>query len=186
MAPPSPGTNFYPRPPRGGRPMARLASSMRFDFYPRPPRGGRRVLHPRGDVLGPISIHALREEGDAVDAVVHLLVIISIHALREEGDNLPRSAGGCGSYFYPRPPRGGRLKFWAKIRRRANFYPRPPRGGRRAHAARWFPASTISIHALREEGDQSGVSPDAGAVISIHALREEGDGCPRRTAGKCF
>ena len=33
----------------------------------------------------------------------------------------------------------------------------------------------ISIHALREEGDQaSAVYPDS-EVISIHALREEGD-----------
>ena len=40
------------------------------------------------------------------------------------------------------------------------------------------PASmlTISIHALREEGDVQGMTAtDDGAVISIHALREEGD-----------
>ena len=36
-----------------------------------------------------ISIHALREEGDAVaaDKVAHVF-IISIHALREEGDTV--------------------------------------------------------------------------------------------------
>ena len=36
-------------------------------FYPRPPRGGRRyieVVHPK---YLPISIPALREEGDALD-----------------------------------------------------------------------------------------------------------------------
>ena len=33
----------------------------------------------------------------------------------------------------------------------------------------------ISIHALREEGDQGGELDDLVAVISIHALREEGD-----------
>ena len=35
--------------------------------------------------------------------------VISIHALREEGD---RRSGACWltpAYFYPRPPRGGRL-----------------------------------------------------------------------------
>ena len=39
-------------------------------------------------------------------------------------------------------------------RGRVYFYPRPPRGGRRLSA--WLPCccSTISIHALREEGDQ--------------------------------
>ena len=38
-----------------------------------------------------------------------------------------------------------------------------------------FPAFGISIHALREEGDQDRCGhPDFG-YISIHALREEGD-----------
>ena len=80
-----------------------------------------------------ISIHALREEGDL--SPVWFLTLtwnISIHALREEGDGflflLPLST----SYFYPRPPRGGRP---GKHRRASNpeqnFYPRPPRGGRR-------------------------------------------------------
>ena len=56
------------------------------------------------------------------------------------------------------------------------FYPRPPRGGRRSSSwlCGWY--SFISIHALREEGDQL----DDGSGfdifnISIHALREEGD-----------
>ena len=35
-----------------------------------------------------ISIHALREEGDAVGAYVAFHKGISIHALREEGDSL--------------------------------------------------------------------------------------------------
>ena len=34
--------NFYPRPPRGGRPSGLpLLLSVRKNFYPRPPRGGR-------------------------------------------------------------------------------------------------------------------------------------------------
>ena len=79
--------NFYPRPPRGGRPLEgcvkivpllisihalreegdlsilKNALLMTY-FYPRPPRGGRR--RPRGREAAPnqISIHALREEGD--------------------------------------------------------------------------------------------------------------------------
>ena len=36
------GSNFYPRPPRGGRRCGRgSASKWRNYFYPRPPRGGR-------------------------------------------------------------------------------------------------------------------------------------------------
>ena len=34
---------------------------------------------------------------------------ISIHALREEGDTMQSSTKWRGSYFNPRPPRGGRL-----------------------------------------------------------------------------
>ena len=34
--------NFYPRPPRGGRPTTARATRRIFYFYPRPPRGGRR------------------------------------------------------------------------------------------------------------------------------------------------
>ena len=37
---------------------------------------------------GKISIHALREEGDALLELLHTRVYISIHALREEGDQL--------------------------------------------------------------------------------------------------
>ena len=33
--------NFYPRPPRGGRPQGPLYVRQHWDFYPRPPRGGR-------------------------------------------------------------------------------------------------------------------------------------------------
>ena len=34
-------TNFYPRPPHGGRPTFRALSQAACDFYPRPPHGGR-------------------------------------------------------------------------------------------------------------------------------------------------
>ena len=36
------------------------------DFYPRPPRGGRRLAKIIGHALNAISIHALREEGDGL------------------------------------------------------------------------------------------------------------------------
>ena len=78
------------------------------------------------------------------------------------------------------------------------FYPRPPRGGRRAAYASICRRGRISIHALREEGDDLKKArkerkklflstPSARRAtrarqsvlkdikISIHALREEGD-----------
>ena len=34
--------DFYPRPPRGGRPLAvGVVVAALYNFYPRPPRGGR-------------------------------------------------------------------------------------------------------------------------------------------------
>ena len=125
---------------------------------------------------------------------------ISIHALREEGDARLTQRRVTMSYFYPRPPRGGRqeipysqytvkeflstpsarratfdalaarcaaLEFLSTpSARRATvprhraprpdhyFYPRPPRGGRQDAAKAFLSIHIISIHALREEGDQ--------------------------------
>ena len=56
------------------------------------------------------------------------------------------------------------------------FYPRPPRGGRLRMLSRDSWQCQISIHALREEGDPKISDTTLGRdVISIHALREEGD-----------
>ena len=214
-----------------------------------------------------ISIHALREEGDAPYRNLNTVPKnISIHALREEGDLLGMSASlgaiaflstpsarratapasaamlpGCN--FYPRPPRGGRRQITVLVSRRdkisihalreegdgswklcsnsaRNFYPRPPRGGRHRidekgiknleflstpsarratrHHSKRRATTAISIHALREEGDEIWFltftynedfypRPPRGGrrqitvlvsrrdKISIHALREEGD-----------
>ena len=84
----APELHFYPRPPRGGRrralvagadterflstPSARRATlktafpARLFSyFYPRPPRGGRPARGQAPRASCPISIHALREEGDS-------------------------------------------------------------------------------------------------------------------------
>ena len=66
-----------------------------------------------------------------------------------------------------------------------NFYPRPPRGGRRPCAHCSPLGGRISIHALREEGDNTSNTTTAPArKISIHALREEGDGSSSKGNGK--
>ena len=192
--------NFYPRPPRGGRPpLPRLRVAVIKNFYPRPPRGGRHIslVCPQKTALFlstpsarrathiavlpskncVISIHALREEGDPLyPACGSRSSKISIHALREEGDTYRWSALKKPRYFYPRPPRGGRhilqsypqktaLFLSTPSARRAtrienkpvwrshNFYPRPPRGGRPQKHVQMGVKRVISIHALREEGD---------------------------------
>ena len=78
-----------------------------------------------------ISIHALREEGDAETRTLPRLFRISIHALREEGDtSRPDTAAG-----------------------RWKFLSTP--SARRATGDLFVDHHqiTISIHALREEGD---------------------------------
>ena len=80
--------------------------------------------------------------------------MISIHALREEGDEFTPCVTKSFTYFYPRPPRGGRPYAGCT----SGLYLR------------------ISIHALREEGDPLGIGTISPIeLISIHALREEGD-----------
>ena len=105
-------------------------------------------------IVWPISIHALRVEGD-FDLFRHLqhLVAISIHALRVEGDQNM-------SYLHSYRP---------------NFYPRPPGGGRRVAIAENNIELSISIHALRVEGDRRVQRLLNHSDISIHALRVEGD-----------
>ena len=123
---------------------------------------------------------------------------ISIHALREEGDCSRLSAFSIILNFYPRPPGGGRPTAPPCSRRLCgHFYPRPPRGGRPRflwlclYTERFLSTPSarrattrrdvsqlpqgISIHALREEGDQPTADDFNGVLISIHALREEGD-----------
>ena len=79
-------SDFYPRPPGGGRPMLGSACRLKMHFYPRPPGGGRLGFHFSFRPFFCISIHALRVEGDLMRWSPHIKQRISIHALRVEGD----------------------------------------------------------------------------------------------------
>ena len=151
-------TDFYPRPPRGGR---RISPSLARDSrtFLSTPSARRATQHQhRKRLCWCISIHALREEGDLhplfLDAIISDISIhalreegdtgfgrlcccgfpISIHALREEGDAQRGWSKTTPKYFYPRPPRGGRLVHPFRGAFGFDFYPRPPRGGRRSSA----------------------------------------------------
>ena len=190
--------DFYPRPPRGGRPVfVSPESSPGRNFYPRPPRGGRLVgVGFQPQPLGFLSTPSARRA--TASRCSHLPgELISIHALREEGDagrsparwrhhdfypRPPRGGRQLQEYvvpgrsdFYPRPPRGGRHLSLRVPAPGSDFYPRPPRGGRHYYLLNVEPNINISIHALREEGDDHPGTARHGRGISIHALREEGD-----------
>ena len=77
--------------------------------------------------------------------------------------------------FYPRPPRGGRLEEWDYAEGWVLFLSTP--SARRATGPKRKEQThdSISIHALREEGDVEADDIAVDIIISIHALREEGD-----------
>ncbi len=149
-------SNFYPRPPRGGRPALRLAAKLLSRFLPTPSTrratGGGAVQQPGHLEFLPTPSTRRATESKACSEI---LADISTHALHEEGDDGPNPIVRPKDDFYPRPPRGGRqgnlLTIFRAIKflptpstRRAthtpstarpgprNFYPRPPRGGRHA------------------------------------------------------
>ena len=80
-------SDFYPRPPRGGR-HAILDQPLAKSVFLSTPSARRATKNrePERDRLE-ISIHALREEGDHwLSSLSARRLRISIHALREEGD----------------------------------------------------------------------------------------------------
>ena len=150
--------------------------AFQCDFYPRPPRGGRLSEEEQKQADEKISIHALREEGDPVALNVRLKA----------------------SNFYPRPPRGGRQLLPVFPEQPIGFLSTPSARRATYRPVIPHPDRLISIHALREEGDDDiyarqytvndfyprpprGGRPGTGKhrrtsnPISIHALREEGD-----------
>ena len=193
----------------------------RINFYPRPPRGGRPALEQGHTEVHRIFLStpsARRATAPKTSSLVGALSFLSTPSAR-------RATIDHSGYqfviknFYPRPPRGGRRLHGCRFAGLRNFYPRPPRGGRQPrsydeilndlflstpsarratgshHPHR--PQVAISIHALREEGDfftaqgaawsghfyprppRGGRRLPDGRIftvsISIHALREEGD-----------
>ena len=149
--------NFYPRPPRGGRPIppqatggiliflstpsawratraSSTATSTCSYFYPRPPRGGRPFIKlPEGETLPEFLSTPSARRATSSCGPASRTSHISIHALREEGDHDLFHSHGFVYEFLSTP------------------------SARRATRARSCACrcDTISIHALREEGDHS-------------------------------
>ena len=123
-----------------------------------------------------ISIHALRVEGDTFDIprYVKASLFLSTPSGWRATVVLVALFPRCFN-FYPRPPGGGRPFCISKDICVYNFYPRPPGGGRLSHSMFPRTAETISIHALRVEGDKIAPFVKHLHYISIHALRVEGD-----------
>ena len=161
-------SNFYPRPPWGGRPrpcppyrpQGQISihalrgegdcDTGRFrhdcgNFYPRPPWGGRQLSSLFNNAFHhfyPRPPWGGRQTGQRIAALIER---ISIHALRGEGDIKQEENQHEKVYFYPRPPRGGRRDSGAFLKDCANFYPRSPRGGRpRKNSLLWLVSTFLS------------------------------------------
>ena len=104
----------------------------------------------------PISIHALRVEGDIIEKTI----------CHQQGEFLSTPSGWRATQGLA-----------SKIAKTADFYPRPPGGGRLDAETQNAYSGLISIHALRVEGDRVHTAIRSHPPISIHALRVEGDSC---------
>ena len=81
--------NFYPRPPRGGRRSRGVRpASKGSDFYPRPPRGGRPHMTSYVNAFRKFLSTPSARRATFLFVDFQLVFCISIHALREEGDIL--------------------------------------------------------------------------------------------------
>ena len=149
-------SDFYPRPPRGGRLQHAAYALVTWIFLSTPSaRRATTCFSPaRPMQILFLSTPSARRATNGRGAVRHS-IRISIHALREEGDSPPPIKAKPTPEFLSTP------------------------SARRATAFVSFAvdSTSISIHALREEGDLRKHLRAACVVerISIHALREEGD-----------
>ena len=128
------GGNFYPRPPRGGRRWQALydGATGRFLSTPSARRATSKLVEP-------------------LDNPSKFLSTPSARRATQHG----RPSFLIGKYFYPRPPRGGRLDIFAIYFASLIFLSTP--SARRATCSCTVTPlhAIISIHALREEGDFS-------------------------------
>ena len=126
---------FYPRPPRGGRPLRARTVPASDDFYPRPPRGGRRQAGKERPLPHP--------------------QFLSTPSARR-ATRCPCISPSPTHGFLSTPSARRATHAWqCSGRGLHDFYPRPPRGGRLLSLEQYPIVSVISIHALREEGDYS-------------------------------
>ena len=145
-------TDFYPRPPRGGRPPF-LSASYSYSVFLSTP-SARRATHELVGIAAASQFLSTPSARRATEIPYSQYTVkeflstpsarratqndgnrtgkrhISIHALREEGDLDYMGVPTNIKNFYPRPPRGGRPIMPGSSTRLRHFYPRPPRGGR--------------------------------------------------------
>ena len=147
---------FYPRPPRGGRhnSLNGWATDIKFLSTPSARRATKRVTQKGGDRRF-LSTPSVRR---AIDFSKH----------KRKGSSIFLSTPSARRAT-------GRIDY--ETHRRNIFLSTPSARRATQQPERMGDRHQISIHALREEGDQKGHTERRRQAISIHALREEGDVC---------
>jgi len=172
----TPNKYFNPLPSWEGRPAVGLMELWVDHFNPLPSWEGRHHSVNTSLNLSCISIHSLREKGDRSYPIIIPAV----------------------SYFNPLPSWEGRrgnipvvfafelFQSTPFVRRETwvdgricmchkHFNPLPSWEGRQNHHQPTLILLDISIHSLREKGDNIALGLTNGVLISIHSLREKGD-----------
>ena len=144
------------------------------------------------------SLALFADLGDMSCPKVKCYNLRSTRALRVEGDRITATVQTLSSYFYPRPPGGGRPESARHTDTQPYFYPRPPSGGRprrrtwlsahcpflstpsgwRATSQTRSKASMMSLFLSTPSGwraTRAARRARKQVYISIHALRVEGD-----------
>ena len=123
--------NFYPRPPRGGRPAGRTESRCSSDFYPRPPRGGRRQVGKYSAVLA-ANFYPRPPRGGRQTLQSFLKGNYEFLPTPSARRATRVTSPFCMVASFLPTPSARRATYRHRQRQgqRADFYPRPPRGGR--------------------------------------------------------
>ena len=136
---------------------------IQSNFYPRPPRGGRHRIRQDAETVRVISIHVLREEDDPTLCPV-VSGDIHFYPRPPRGGRLLYLMYSriATEHFYPRPPRGGRQDARREVPDLIPFL--STSSARRTTRNRMADCgiTQISIHVLREEDD----NPGAGASVA--------------------
>ena len=119
-------------------PSARRATSRRdtssgypANFYPRPPRGGRLIFYSYEMHVAEFLSTPSARRATLSSCSLSRTTEISIHALREEGDRAVPAVYGPDAGFLSTPSaRRATAVHHCNYIRLDYFYPRPPRGGR--------------------------------------------------------
>ena len=129
-------TDFYPRPPGGGRRFFDVyCVYCRRNFYPRPPGGGRQKCP--GVLIYPGNFYPRPPGGGRLEP--------------------PQQSFCRAENFYPRPPGGGRLRptFYSMCCKAISIHALRVEGDPKCTKNRT--RRCVSIHALRVEGDNCGL-----------------------------